>query len=74
MFLRLIALAAVGGAAWLFMRPQFPILPPGTIGKKRKSMEKVSSSNVKKAGLTKGAAPTQVSPGRTLPPSSVVPC
>ena len=38
MFLKLIALAAVGGAAWLFMRPQIPILPPGIIGKKRKSV------------------------------------
>ena len=39
MFLKLIALAAVGGAAWLFMRPQIPILPPGFISRKRKGVD-----------------------------------
>ena len=74
MLIKLIALAAVGGAAWLFMRPQIPILPPGIIGKKRKSMDTVISPKVKKAGLAKGAETAQASPGRTLSPSSMVWC
>ena len=53
MLFKLIALAAVGGAAWLFMRPQIPILPPHTIGKKRKSADAETPSKVKKAGFTK---------------------
>ena len=63
MFLKLIALAAVGGAAWLFMRPQIPILPPGIISKKRKSVNTETALEVKQAGLTKGAEPSQVSAG-----------
>ena len=48
MFLKLIALAAVGGAAWLFMRPQIPILPPGIISRKRKGVNSEDAVKGKK--------------------------
>ena len=65
MFLKLIALAAVGGAAWLFMRPQIPILPPGIIGKKRKSIatESAPKAKAKRTGLLKETETPQVRKG-----------
>lgn len=69
MFLKLIALAAVGGAAWLFMRPQIPILPPGIISRKRKGVDSEDAVQGKKRASGKSVRATKVSlllpPGRT---------
>lgn len=35
-FLKVLAIAAVGGVAFVFMRPHVPILPPALIGKRRR--------------------------------------
>ena len=53
MFLKLIALAAVGGAAWLFMRPQIPILPPGIISRKRKGVDSENAVKGRKRASAK---------------------
>lgn len=60
MFLKLIALAAVGGAAWLFMRPQIPILPPGIIGKRRKGIEPDDAFEAHKASKSQAAEASTV--------------
>ncbi len=36
LFLRLVGIAAVGAAAWIFMRPRTPFLPPTPVEKKRR--------------------------------------
>ena len=73
MFLKLIALAAVGGAAWLFMRPQIPILPPGIIGKKRKSIatESAPKAKAKKTGSAKEMEVPQVNMGCFIHPENM---
>ena len=67
MFLKLIALAAVGGAAWLFMRPQIPILPPGIISRKRKGVDSENAVKGKKRASGKSMRTTKVC--LLLPPS-----
>ena len=60
MFLKLIALAAVGGAAWLFMRPQIPILPPGIISRKRKGVDSEDAVKGKKRASGKSTRAMKV--------------
>ena len=60
MFLKLIALAAVGGAAWLFMRPQIPILPPGIISRKRKGLDSEDAVKGKKRASGNSTRPMKV--------------
>ena len=60
MFLKLIALAAVGGAAWLFMRPQIPILPPGITSKKRKGVDSEDVVKGKKRASEESVRATKV--------------
>lgn len=60
MFLKLIALAAVGGAAWLFMRPQIPILPPGIISRKRKGVNSEDAVKGKKRASGKNTRALKV--------------
>ena len=60
MFLKLIALAAVGGAAWLFMRPQIPILPSGIISRKRKGVDSEDAMKGKKRASGKSTRAMKV--------------
>jgi hypothetical protein len=61
MFLRLLALAAVGGAAWLFMRPQIPILPPRIIGKKRKGVHSEDALEESEPAIAEASSTSKVS-------------
>lgn len=58
-FLKLVGIAAVGAAAWIFMRPRMPFLPPTFIEKRRR----VSFSGSVEEDLLEDLPPLKVSSG-----------